>query len=460
METLDLKKLLPAGSDYAELKVQENRNMVLMMLNGTVTQNNTSNSAGIMCRTFSGGMWGLASSPLLTDEAMRNVTGKALSNARLLASKVNKSAGSLPCNPAQGEYLFFSTKPKATNQEKSDYLKDLDAYIAGRYPDLASRMVMVQGLEMEKQIISTDGGDLRTMTPRCFVVVMMTIMHEGQPLQHYDYLGGFGQWEDNFGSPADLYPKVDSIYEQLMEKKNAVFARSGTFDCILDSQLAGILSHEAIGHTTEADIVLNGSIAADYLNKPVASGIVTLMDIANTWDGVLCPVPVFIDDEGTEARDAVIIEDGILRSYMTNKETAMKMGLALTGNARAYAYSDEPLVRMRNTMIVPGRDKLADMIASIEDGYYLIKPSNGQADWTSEFTFGVTRGYEIKNGKLGAPIKETTISGVAFDLLKTITMISDEMDWTSVGMCGKKQMMPVGMGGPSIKCKATIGGRS
>jgi TldD protein len=99
------------------------------------------------------------------------------------------------------------------------------------------------------------------------------------------------------------------------------------------------------------------------------------------------------------------------------------------------------------------------MIASIEDGYYLKLPFNGQADSTSEFMFAVTCGYEIKNGKIGKGIRDTTISGVAFDMLKTITHISDDMVWVSGGMCGKKQPMPVGMGGPAVKCKISLGGR-
>ena len=99
------------------------------------------------------------------------------------------------------------------------------------------------------------------------------------------------------------------------------------------------------------------------------------------------------------------------------------------------------------------------MISSIEDGYYLIRPSNGQADTTSEFMFGVVLGYEIKNGKLGRAILDTTISGLAFDVLKTVTMVSNDMKWLVSGMCGKKQPMPVGMGGPAIKCRVNIGGR-
>jgi TldD protein len=460
MRTLDLPKFLPAGVEYAELKVQENRDATITLLNGTVTTNSTSSSAGVMCRTYSQGLWGLASSPLLTAAALSEAVRKASTNAGLLSSKVKGHPGALSARAAKGDYLFFTKKDRWSNQRKVDFLKELDAYIAGKYPDLSSRMVYFQQLDMEKDILTTDGGELKSMTPRSMIVVMMTIMHEGEPLQHYDLAGGLGEWEDNFDQPADLHPLIDTIHEQLLEKKSAVFARGGTFDCVLDSRLAGILSHEAIGHTTEADFVLNGSIAGEYLHKQVASELVTLIDIAHTWDGKLCPVPVFIDDEGTEAADTVVIENGILRSYMHNKESALRLGLPLTGNARAYAYYDEPLIRMRNTMIVPGTDLLKDMISSVEDGYYLIQPSNGQADATSEFMFGVTRGYEIRNGALGRPIKETTISGVAFDLLKTITMISSEMDWTCGGMCGKKQMIPVGMGGPAVKCKVNIGGRA
>lgn len=460
MITLTLSKLLPAGTEYSEIKVQENRNFNISLLNGTVTANSTSSSAGLMCRTYSQGRWGLASSPILTESSMQDVARKAASNAKLLAEKVAGRQGVLPAQPAIGKHLFFTARNKVGNQQRVEFLKDLDAYIAGKYTDLASRMVNFAQLDMEKQILTTDGGDMQSMTPRSMIVVLMTILHNGEPLQHYDIFGGMGEWEDHFVKPEDLYPKIDVIYEQLKEKRDAVFAKSGTFDCVLDSRLAGILSHEAIGHTTEADLVLGGSIAGEYMNQQVASELVTLIDIAHTWDGRICPVPVFIDDEGTEARDTIVIENGILKSYMHNKESALRMGLPLTGNARAYAYFDEPLIRMRNTMIVPGQDKVEAMISSIEDGYYLIQPSNGQADSTSEFMFGVTRGYEIKNGVLGKPIKETTISGVAFDLLKTITMISSEMDWSCAGMCGKKQMIPVGMGGPSIKCQVNIGGKS
>jgi TldD protein len=390
---------------------------------------------------------------------MEKVIKKALSNANLLSKSVNKGKLILPSAPAKGEYLFFTQKPQVTTADKIDFLKALDDYTISKYPDLSTRQIALRLDEMEKFILTSDGGEMHTMTPRSILVIVLMLNHNGEPLTHYDVFGGFGQYEDNFSDPAEYYPIIDQVYKELSDKKEAVFARGGTFECVLDAKLAGILSHEAIGHTTEADFVINGSIAGEYLNQPVANDIVTLIDIAHTWDGKMCPVPVFIDDEGTKAEDCVIIENGILKRYMHNKESALLLGHELTGNARAYAYSDEPLIRMRNTMIVPGKDKLKDMIASIEDGYYLVTSSNGQADATSEFMFGVGLGYEVKNGKIGKAIKETSISGVAFDLLKTVTMISDDMNWTAAGMCGKKQMIPVGMGGPAIKCKVNIGGK-
>ncbi len=256
-----------------------------------------------------------------------------------------------------------------------------------------------------------------------------------------------------------MFPGIEKLYNHLVKKTEGVFPDAGDKECVLDADLAGILAHEAIGHTTEADLVLGGSVAGNLINKEAASPLVNLTDFANTAFGKTCPMPIYIDDEGTKAADAIIIENGILKSFMHNKESAARFNVKPTGNARAFAFSDEPLIRMRNTAILPGKSKLEDMIASVKDGYYLIKSSNGQADSTSEFMFGIVLGYEIKNGKLGRAIKDTTISGVAFDMLKTVTMVSDDMTWSAGGMCGKKQLIPTGMGGPAVKCRITIGGK-
>jgi len=199
--------------------------------------------------------------------------------------------------------------------------------------------------------------------------------------------------------------------------------------------------------------------APDFSLPDLDGNLVTLADFAHDALGRRCPVPLWTDDEGTEARDAYLIVDGVLCSFMHNKETAEKLGQETTGNARAFAFSDEPLVRMRNTAILPGKSKLEDMLAGLDEGYYFMKSSNGQADSTSEFMFGVVQGYEVRKGKLGRALKDTTISGVAFDMLKTVSALSDDMVWSCGGMCGKKQMIPVGMGGPAVRCRINVGGR-
>ena len=284
---------------------------------------------------------------------------------------------------------------------------------------------------------------------------------DGMPVEIFDVLGGGeGVLTDHFTDPSKYYEKLDEQVELLMKKREGVFTNAGLKDVVLAPALAGILAHEAVGHTVEADLVLGGSVAAHNLGKRVATDLITMVDYAHTLpDGSRAPLPVYVDDEGTPASDEVLIKDGILVGYMNSRETAQHFGMEPHGNARGYAYSDEPLIRMRNTAILPGKDKLEDMIAAIDDGYYFTQTNNGQADTTGEFMFGIMMGYEIKNGKLGRAIRDTTISGVAFQMLQTVDMLSDDMVWSCSGTCGKKQPMPVGMGGPAVKCKVNVAGK-
>ncbi|GAI07032.1 unnamed protein product, partial [marine sediment metagenome] len=131
-----------------------------------------------------------------------------------------------------------------------------------------------------------------------------------------------------------------------------------------------------------------------------------------------------------------------------------------TGNARAFEYSDEPLIRMRNTYIEPGNHELEDMILEIKKGYLLKGPMSGQADANAEFMFGVQEAYEIKNGKLGKLLRGATISGQAFEVLNSVDAVSKDFQWDlGSGYCGKKQYAKVDAGGPYLRCKLIIGGR-
>ena len=455
----DLSKYSKYFTEYTELRVQENRDIRITMVNGDIMSNSRTATGGVSARVYKDGFWGFASNPELEKETIKQVIASATKNAKFISSKEDRKKPELPNRKGSSENDFTTTKPKKSQKEIIEFMQKIDDYIKEKFTKLTSRTVVMACLDMEKLLLTSDGSTSFSMIPRTISYVTMTVEKDGQPYELYKVYGGLGQFEDNFDDPKKLFPQLGEQYEHLIKKSEGVYAEAGIHNCILDADLAGILAHEAIGHTTEADIVKGGSVAGDFLNQKVASEMVNLVDFANHYDGKLCPVPLFIDDEGTKAEDAVIIENGILKIYLNTKEYANHFQMELTGNARAYTFSDEPLVRMRNTAFIPGKDKLEDMIASIDNGYYLMKSSNGQADSTSEFMFGIVQGYEIKNGKLGKAIKDTTISGIAFDVLKTVTMISDDMVWSCGGMCGKKQMIPVGMGGPAIKCKVNIGGK-
>jgi TldD protein len=455
----DLSKYLVDCSNYTELRLQKNYNLSIGMVDGNVVRNDQREESGVSARVRHKGMWGFASSTIITDEEIRDVLRLADENAKVLGEKRNQTADDFSAFSDSVERDLSTTKPRKTQQELMDFLSEIDAHIVSEYPKLKSRTIFLSTLDMEKNVYTSQGASAYTLTPRAIVYILMQLEKDGEITEVSEVFGAPSNFEDYFSKAEDLYPKLAALYKHLEAKADGVFPRAGVFDVILDADLAGILAHEAIGHTTEGDLVIGGSVAGDYVGKKVASELVTLVDYAHTALGEICPVPIFIDDEGVTAQDVTIIEDGILKNFMHSRDTAQKLNGQALGNGRAYNFNDEPLVRMRNTAIVPGSSKLEDMIASVEDGYYLIQPSNGQADTTSEFMFGVTLGYEIKNGKLGRAIKDTTISGVAFDVLQSITMISDDMSWSCAGMCGKKQPIPVGMGGPAIKCKINIGGR-
>lgn len=459
MINVDLKRYLPQLQPYTELRFQENRTNVITLVNGHLVNNEKKSVSGISARMFKEGYWGFASSPIINDESVGNVLKLAEKNALFLASK-GEEKKPLHHDDAFEMHKDFGTQKKRLSQnEMLEYLKNIDDYIASTYPELSDRTLYLSALDMEKNLLTSDGTISYLNWPRTVLYVMLTIKKDGEPTEIYEAFGGRGHFEDQFASSEDVKRSIDGLYKELMQKNDGVVPTAGTHDVILDASLAGILAHEALGHTVEADLVRNGSIAGDYMNKKIASDLITLVDFAHSYKDEILPCPIFIDDEGVVSKDAYIIKEGILSSFMHNRDSAYEFDMAKTGNARAWEYSDEPLIRMRNTCILPGDSKLEDMIASIEDGYYFTKTSNGQADTTGEFMFGVTAGYEIKGGKLGRAIKDTTISGKAFDVLSSVTMVSDDMKWSAGGMCGKKQPIPTGMGGPAIKCKIHVGGQ-
>jgi len=455
----NLKQYAKYFKDYTELRLQENRVVDLTVVNGSLTSNMDKCMGGISARAYKSGSWGFASVPEYNDESIRYALQTATDNAELLDSLQKLARPPLPVAPVTAHNEFKITRPRRTRKEIIDFLMEIDSYIATKHKRISSRSLRFLEYAIEKSMIASDSRESYSLIPGSSMYLDISSEKDGKSVTLEAILGTCGWMEDVFVKSQDIFPVIDERCETLLKKLEGVFPDAGMKDCILSEELASMLAHEAIGHVLESDSVAGGSIANGMLQEPVASPLITMVDFANAYKGVNCPAPMYVDDEGTPAEDAPLIENGILKSYLHNKESALQYGVRPMGNARAADFSDEPIVRMRNTAILPGKDTLEEMIASVDDGYYLVSTGNGFADLNSEFVFGVLAGYEIKKGKLGRPMKDASMSGNGLAVLKSVSMVSNSMRWFGGWFCGKRQSIPVGAGGPVIKCKLHVGGR-
>ncbi len=228
----------------------------------------------------------------------------------------------------------------------------------------------------------------------------------------------------------------------------------GRFNVIMDPELAGVFIHEAVGHASEADTVLEGdSCIGGMLGQAVGSELVTVRD-----DPTLLRYGYYpYDSEGVPSRGTTIIEKGVLKAYLNSRETAAKLG-GHPGNARAGGLA-RPVVRMSNTFIDNG-DMAREEVFEGVDGIYLKGSRGGQVN-TGEgiFQFNAVMGYVIKNGELKEPIRDVSISDQTLRTLRNIVRVGDDLKF-SPGRCGKAgQGVPVADGSPHVLVKdAVVGG--
>jgi TldD protein len=399
-----LERFVAAERGYIELRLHRNSSRRLVMRRGILIENSSTTLAGCSARCHVLGTFGFSSVPAEDDHAIERVLSEARANADLVGCRAGHSDRRLPQTaPGEGIYDYSTAKPRIGAEPRIELVKRLDDYVRARYPDVINADLVLNELAIEKALATSEGARSYCLSPRVALVIQLSVQGRDGPVQLYDVLGSFGEFEDQSESLAACEATIDRLYEDLRQKADGVYCDAGIHDVVLDSDVAGILAHEAIGHTCEADLVLAGSVAANWLGQQVASEKITLVDQAGRGFDGQAGIAVHVDDEGTPCSDVGIIENGVLKGFLHNKSTALELGAEPTGNARAFTFSNEPLVRMRNTGIMPGSDRLEDMIDAIERGYYLKRSSNGQADLTSEFMFGITCGYEIRNESSAEP---------------------------------------------------------
>jgi TldD protein len=448
-----------ATTDYLETRRHELRKMRMLMVDGNLTTNLHSTEGGVSARVHHGGYWGFSAAPGAGGaDQIAQVVQKARSNAQAMGRFGVRQALALGGESYIGEHHFIG-RPMLSAAECNERLHALHTFCKQRYPALRSTRLLLADEHHSKWLTTSRGGESLASIQRalCYVTFMANAM-DGSPIELNHPISWKGSVADGELAPEQLAAQLDQLYEHLQAKRHAVPARGGMQTVVLAPALAGMLAHEAMGHPCEGDIVLGGAITASMVGQRIASDLVSMVDVAHSWQGQEALMPVYVDDEGTPAHDAVLIDKGILGGFMHSRETAERLGKTPTGNARAYAPGDEPLVRMRNTVILPGISKLDEMVAGVDSGYLLMKTGNGQADSTTEFMFGVTMAYEINGGKLGPAIRDTTVSGSAIKVLQSVDAVSDDMHWDAAGYCGKKQPMVVAMGGPALRARAHLGG--
>ncbi|MEC9488060.1 MAG: TldD/PmbA family protein [Halanaerobium sp.] len=452
-----LKTAVANADCWTEIRYHKRLLTNVEVKNGIVSRAESKNLAGAGIRCLVDGSWGFVATSDVSKEGINKAIDEANKAARLGSSlKKEKIAGLAEGNQARGNFVYVEPGEEPSLEEKLELFLSAEEKIRSE-EQMVIGIISYSKYDDQKIIINSDGAEAQITDNKQDIAVIAVAQGEDGQEMGVDSNGVTGTWDDLFAE-RPLDEMVNKTVNLARQKLAAGYAPGGQFTVILDPMLVGVLAHEAIGHTVESDFVLSGSIVKDKIGEQVASDLVTLVDDGNMdrTAGM-----TLVDDEGILSQRTLIIEDGILKDYLHNRESAYQMKAEPRGNARAYTYRDEPIVRMTNTFILPGDDDLEEMIKGIDDGFYLKGlGQGGQADANAEFMFGVLEAYRIKDGEVAEPVKGITISGQAFDVLKSVDAVGKNMKFAlGRGFCGKGQPAKVDAGGPHLRCKVTIGGQ-
>ena len=451
------------SATYVEARYQSRVASEVNFINGELERIRVVENAGCGIRVLVDGCWGFTSTSNISSEALKESLSQAVSAARILARiKKNKVKGLIESKMITGT---FRTAANSGDNNLSDISIGQKVQVTKEAEKEARRNRAVKTASCtyrdtldHKVIINSDGADIEIYDSKPEFSVTAIARKASQSVTAHEGVGVTGGWDDLFKKKSHLeYSRVASARAAKLLNARHVGGKKTTV--ILDPAMVGLLSHEAVGHTVEADFVLSGSVVKDKIGTKVASDLVTLVDSGRSEIATNAGGTIIVDDEGVVAGRTAIIEKGMLRSFLHDRESAMIFGAASTGNARAFQYSDEPLIRMRNTYIEPGDDKLNDMIRETKHGYIIKGARNGQADANGEFMFGAEEVHWIENGEVKELLRGASISGNAFEVLQSVDMVGNEFQYDiGTGYCGKYQPAKVDGGGPYIRCMAIIGG--
>lgn len=445
---------LSRGGDFAEIFVEDKHTRNIRLLGGKIENTVSGRDYGVGIRIFNG----LNSIYAYTnDSSYENLIKVAKTAANALDDKIINININLMREETRKIHEIRTNFDDISINEKVDLLKE--GYLAAKNYNSLISQVSVNYLEEDQNVLiaNTDGLFKEDRRVRTRYAVQSIASKDGQMQTGFDAPGKAMGFE--FYDEIDVKKVGEEASRMAVVSVNADYIQSGQMPVIIHNNFGGVLFHEACGHGLEAEHVSkNNSVFAGKESKLVASKLVTAIDdgtIPNAWGSSN------IDDEGENTKKNILIEDGILKSYLIDKLNGRRMNKKPTGSSRRQSYKYAPTSRMNNTYIAPGKSTVEEMISNTDYGLFAKKLGGGSVNpVTGEFNFAVMEGYIVKNGKIQSPVRGATLIGNGVEVLEKIDMVGNNLG-LGQGMCGASSgSIPVNVGQPSIRVSSlTVGGR-
>ena len=442
------------GADFAELYGEHTRNQSVFMVDGKIDRVTDNLLSGVGIRAFLGTRTVFASTSDLSREGLLRC---AASVAAAVGEGKREQAVRL------NERIFPNIHPATVvpsgveASERASLLRE-GCFAAKEYDESISQVSgSLSSVDHTILIANTEGLYTTDRHIRTRMAVQAVASRDGENQSGSDSPGaGCGLELFDRVSPADIGKEAA---RQATVNLRASYCPAGVMTVAIENGFGGVIFHEACGHSLEAtSVAIGASQMAGKLGQQIANPKVTAIDdgtIPGAWGSVN------IDDEGTPTQRNVLIENGILKSYLIDRLGSRRMGMPMTGSARRQNYQYEATSRMTNTFIANGPDRNEDIIASIENGLYCRKMGGGSVNpLTGAFNFAVTEGYLVRNGKICEPVRGASLIGTGSEILQNIDMVGQNLE-TAQGMCGSASgSVPTDVGQPLIRVSTiTVGGR-
>lgn len=449
-----LQKAVSTGADYAQLFAERSIDHAVHMVASQVDSIRDAVTAGAAVRVYKGLRSVMATT---TDKSEAGLLRCAEQAAEALGQGTAQIEIVLRERVVANAHPVQIVPSSVPNARKVEILKE--GYFAARDYHASISQVTGSLQDVDRNILIADSDGLYTQDRqiRTLMTINAVAQIDGETQTGYFAPGrkmGLEMFEEV--NPKDVGLRAA---RQAVTMAGAGYCPAGVMPVAIENGFGGVIFHEACGHSLEATAVAYGrSQFADKLGQQIANPKVTAIDdgtIPGAWGSIN------IDDEGHPGQKNVLIENGILKSYMIDHFNARRMGMAPTGNGRRQSYSYTPTSRMTNTYIAPGQDRNEDIIGSIEYGLYAKSMGGGSVNpVTGEFNFSVDEGYMIRNGQICEPVRGASLVGKGSQILQDIDMVGTQMDMGQ-GMCGSSSgSVPTNVGQPLIRVSSiTVGGR-